>query len=588
MIRSIFFVFSLFYSSVFFPASEEAVEPLKTEVSETEVVSRSYIAPVFSTLFETLSDVPVPDTLTSDLILLRDSPVMAMLDSLAYSTIFQHYPLEYPDDAGERIRLYPEKPLSFPDSVVAQRIAALDAKTPIDLVYNHDVAKFIRVYIENKPVLTSRLMGLADLYFPLFEEILDRYNMPLELKYLAVVESALNPTAGSWAGAKGLWQFMYGTGKVYGLSVTSYVDDRYDPYKSTIAACEHLRDLYNLYGSWSLALAAYNSGAGNVNRAIRRAGGVRNYWVIQPFLPRETRGYVPAFIAVNYAMNYARDYQIYPEKAFYHFAEVDTVVVKDVLSFDQLSEVLGIPVFDLKFLNPAYKLNVIPVTSGKEYILRLPVAYIDDFLNNEQTIYDFKTSKGLERENMLAQIKKAQERMVHVVRSGENLGLIARKYHCSVSNLKRWNSLRNSMIYPGQRLVVYPRGTYYADAPSGSSSSKPASNGVHVVKRGETLGKIASSNGITLHQIKAWNNLSGNTIHPGQQLRVSADKAESLEDQNTGTNENFVYHVVTSGDTVWEIAQKYKVSVNEILKWNNLSRTSRIQPGQKLKVAKKS
>jgi len=193
------------------------------------------------------------------------------------------------------------------------------------------------------------VMGLAEVYFPLFEEQLDKHNMPLELKYLAVVESALNPTANSRAGAKGLWQFMYSTGKMYGLKSNSLVDDRFDPYKATDAACRHLNDLYYIYNDWSLALAAYNSGPGNVNKAIRRAGGVRSYWAVWPFLPRETRGYVPAFIAVMYLMNHPAEHNIYPTTPDIFYEEIDTVVVNDVLSFDQISEMLNIPMDELKF-----------------------------------------------------------------------------------------------------------------------------------------------------------------------------------------------------------------------------------------------
>ncbi|PLW95697.1 MAG: lytic transglycosylase [Marinilabiliales bacterium] len=582
MIKSITFIFSLFFGS--FMAPEAVPEPVETFVEPAPEI-RTYISPAYESLFQGLSLESEPDTVTDDMVLLRDSRVMAMLDSLAYSTILSRYPLDYTEDSVVAERLYPVTPVSFPDSVVAARIEALNAETPIDLVYNRDVERYIRVYVEKKPMLTSRLMGLADLYFPLFEEVLDRYNMPLELKYLAVVESALNPTAGSWAGAKGLWQFMYGTGKVYGLKVTSYVDDRYDPYKATIAACEHLTDLYDMYGSWSLALAAYNSGAGNVNRAIRKAGGVRNYWVVQPFLPRETRGYVPAFIAVNYVMNHAADYEIYPEETFFHYSQVDTVMVKDVLAFDQIYEVLGIPVEEIKFLNPAYKLNIIPAVNGKKYVLRLPLAYMDDFLNNETAIYEYKTKKGLEREQMLAQIKKAQERTIHVVRSGENLGLIARKYNTSVSNIKRWNNLRSTLIRPGQRLVVYPRGAYYANAPS--TSSAKASNGSYTVKRGDNLGKIAAANGVTISQLKSWNGLRNNTIHPGQKLVVKAPGTDTAASDNNYTGE-FVYHTVESGDTLWEIAQKYDVTVSQIRAWNNISKAHRLKPGQKLKIAKKS
>ena len=219
---------------------------------------------------------------------------------------------------------------SYPDSVYAQRIEELNRNTTMELVYNKHVKSFIDVYAVQKRDKTERILGLADVYFPLFEQTLDKYNMPLELKYLAVVESALNPRAGSWAGAKGLWQFMYATGKVYKLNVTTLVDDRYDPLKSTEAACQHLNDLYGMFGDWFLALAAYNSGAGNVKKAIRRAGGIKNYWAIWPYLPRETRGYVPAFIAVNYVMNYPAEHNICPLDPGIIKGGTDTVMVHDV------------------------------------------------------------------------------------------------------------------------------------------------------------------------------------------------------------------------------------------------------------------
>jgi len=275
------------------------------------------------------------------------------------------------------------------------------------------------------------------------------------MKYLAIVESALNPTANSRAGAKGLWQFMYRTGKLYGLKVNSFVDDRFDPYKSTNAACRHLRDLFEIYGDWSLAMAAYNSGAGNVNKALRRAGGVKSYWAVWPYLPRETRGYVPAFIAVCYLMNHAAEHNIYPTHPGIIYPGIDTVTVKDVLSFEQISEMLSIPHADIKFLNPAYKLGIIPADSTNHYSLALPRQNVADFINNETALYNFKTDKGIEKEKLRAEIKKAKERNVHKVRYGESLSVIASKYGCSVRNLKSWNNLRRNTIYTGQKLIVY-------------------------------------------------------------------------------------------------------------------------------------
>jgi len=298
------------------------------------------------------------DTIPTDTLVKRgfveDDPVVSMLDSLANLKIFHDN--EFPKTHDyQNWRDYSDTDIPyFPDSVYRERIAVMNDQSPFEYVYNTEVRKFIELYAYRKRSLTARIIGLAQIYFPLFEEQLDKYNMPLELKYLAVIESALNPTANSRAGAKGLWQFMYGTGKVYGLKVTSYVDDRYDPYKATKAACEHLSDLYDIYGNWSLALAAYNSGAGNVNKAIRRSGGVKNFWAIHNYLPRETRSYVPAFIAASYVMAYATEHKIQPVDPGILYYEVDTVTVNKPLTFDQISEMLNIPLDEIAFLNPSF------------------------------------------------------------------------------------------------------------------------------------------------------------------------------------------------------------------------------------------
>ncbi|MEZ5196328.1 MAG: LysM peptidoglycan-binding domain-containing protein [Bacteroidales bacterium] len=463
----------------------------------------------------------------------------------------------------------------------------------VELTFNNNVKTYINVYTVKRRELASKVLGLAEVYFPLFEEQLDKYNMPLELKYLAIVESALNPTANSRAGAKGLWQFMYGTGKMYGLKVNSLVDDRFDPYQATDAACRHLKDLHDIYGDWSLALAAYNSGSGNVNKAIRRAGGVKSYWAIWPFLPKETRGYVPAFIAVMYLMNYATEHNIYPIHPGILFEEIDTITVKDVLSFDQLSEFMGISEEELKFLNPAFKTGIIPSSSERFYQLRLPRNYISTFIDHEQELYAFKSSKGIEKDKLLAEIKKAKERNIHIVRSGENLGLIAQKYRCSVRNLKSWNNLRSNTIYPGQKLVVFAPGNTGA-APSNTANTQAVDisdrdKNYHVVKNGENLGLIANKYKCSTTDLKKWNNLSGNTIHPNQKLIVYEPKAvEEEKPDSNNSGKDYVYHTVRKGDTLWDIAKLYKgVTVDQIKQLNDIQNTKNLKPGQKLKVAVK-
>lgn len=529
------------------------------------------------------------DNIEEDTRMLSGSALLQQLDSLTAVKFLNKYTFE---SDPEKLNIYgydaKEVPL-FNDSVYELRIEVLNVQTPIELVYNKHVKAFINLYAKKGRNQTSRMLGLKEIYFPLFEEVLDKYDMPLELKYLAIVESALNPTAGSWAGAKGLWQFMYGTGKMYGLTSNSLVDDRFDPYKATDAAARHLKDLYEIYGTWELALAAYNSGPGNVNRAIRRAGGVKDYWAVWPFLPRETRGYVPAFIAVNYVFNYATEHNIYPTDPGILYYGIDSVTVREVLSFDQISEFMHIDKEDLDFLNPAYKEGILPATDGKTYILRLPREKVGYFIDHEDSLYNFKSEKGIERDKLLAQIKKAKERSIHIVRSGENLGLIARKYHTSVGKIKAWNGMKSTRIYPGQKLIVYSPGS----APSKSSKSTKSSSsyakstdGYHTVRSGENLGLIAKKYGISVTKLKSWNGLSNNMIKPGQKLKVSENKVVAKQEkvEPLPKDGNYVYHTIKKGDTLWDLAKKYNSSVNKIKAWNSITNSYRLKPGNKLIV----
>lgn len=513
----------------------------------------------------------------------EDSRIVAMLDSLVNVKYFGDYRFTTDTLLLNEYKFTADSVPVYPDSIYEQRIAALNEQTTIELTYNRTVGNFINLYAVKKRELTSKMLGLSEIYFPMIEEQLDRYDIPLELKYLAIVESALNPTAGSWAGAKGLWQFMYGTGKVYGLEVSTLIDERYDPLKATIAACEHLRDLYEVYGSWSLAMAAYNSGAGNVNKAIRRAGYVKNYWSVWPFLPRETRGYVPAFIAVTYVMNYAAEHNLYPIDPGIIFYEIDTVEVSQPLAFDQISEMFSIPMDELKFLNPQYKKQIIPAKKDKKQILRLHRKYIGDFIDKENELYAYKSTSGMEREKVLAQIEQANSRQVHIVRSGENLGLIAQRYRCYINQIKRWNNLRSNTIYPGQKLVIYsPFDNHYAKgSSSGKTVKRSGEKSTHVVQYGENLGLIAKKYNCSVTDLKEWNNLRSSVIQPRQKLLVYAPEKIKPED-----GQKFIYHTVQKGDTLWEIARQYDgVTIDEIKRLNNISNSRRLKPGQKIKVA---
>ena len=521
--------------------------------------------------------------LTEKDLLIKDSPVVIMIDSLTYLKFYkkQYFNIDSSQLVDRKFK--PGEIPVYPDSIYEQRIQALNIETPFELTYNKVVKNYIALYADRKRELSAKMLGLAELYFPMFEEALDRFDMPLEIKYLAIVESALNPAAGSRMGAKGLWQFMYGTGKVYGLKVTSLVDDRYDPYKSTIAACEHLTDLYNIYGDWSLSLAAYNSGAGNVNRALRRAGGTKNYWAVWPFLPRETRGYVPAFIAVNYVMNYAEEHNIYPMRPGMFYYDIDTVTVNDILAFDQLNEMFGIPLDELKYLNPQVKKSIIPATEGKTYVIRIPRRFVADYLNNEQALYAYKTKKGIEKDKLLAEVKKAKDRNIHYVKSGESLGLIAKRYRVYVSQIKQWNGLRSNTIYPGQKLVLFGAGSSKYYQKSKTPVQRSGTQSVHKVKSGENLGLIAKKYKCTPTDLKEWNNLKNSKIYPNQKLIVYKPAEKSKASVKDG---KYLYHVVRKGDTLWDIAKEYDgVTVDQIKRLNNIRNTKRLQPGQKIKIA---
>lgn len=538
---------------------------------------------------EHANEITLPDSSYTDIfsdttldMSIDDSQIVKLLDSLVHNKFYSDIYFEFDSVMTADYGFEEEEVPTYPDSVYEQRIAKLNLETPIELTYNKTVKNYINLYAVKKRELTSKMLGLSQIYFPMFEEMLDRYDMPLEIKYLAIVESALNPSAGSHKGAKGLWQFMYGTGKVYDLKVSSMVDDRYDPYKSTIAACEHLQDLYDIYDDWSLALAAYNSGAGNVNRAIRRAGGTKNYWAVWPFLPRETRGYVPAFIAVNYVMNYASQHNLRPMNPGIFYYDIDTVTVNDALAFDQLNEMLGIPMDEIKFLNPQFKRNIIPATDGKKYILRIPKKYTHEYLASEQELYNYKTKDGIERDKLLAEIQKVKDRNIHIVRSGESLGLIAKKYHVYVSQIKSWNNLRSNTIYPGQKLVLYGAGSsnYYS---STTPVSRSKDKSEHIVRSGENLGLIAEKYKCTVTDLKEWNNLSSSRIYPKQKLIVYKPEEKKSSSVKEG---KYLYHIVRKGDTLWDIAKEYDgVTVEKIKSLNNISNTRRLKPGQKIKIA---
>lgn len=366
-------------------------------------------------------------------------------------------------DINENCKTSPSNP-QFSDSVYIDRLQRIPAI--IEMPYNSIVRKFIDMYTERLRNQVSYMLSMSNFYIPIFESALDTYNLPLELKFLPIIESALNPTAVSRAGASGLWQFMIGTSKLYGLETNSLIDERKDPVKSTWAAARYLRDLYDIYKDWNLAIAAYNCGPGNVNKAIRRAGGETDYWKIYSFLPRETQGYVPAFIAANYVMNYYCDHNIcaletnVPEST-------DTIQVSQNLHFKQIEELCGTDLDELKSLNPQYNTQVIP-GDIKPYTLRLPLDQISSFIEQQDTIYNHRSDELFRRRTQVAATPKVQaapkrqspataqgKLTYHKIRKGETLSTIAQKHKVSVSQIRQWNNIRGNKIIAGKNLKIY-------------------------------------------------------------------------------------------------------------------------------------
>ncbi len=456
---------------------------------------------------------------TSDTVLIAlDDPVLVALDQMYREPLAALSPA---DTSKECLNIHDFPPDSIPiyeDDYYKQRLSELDAKTPFKLTYNERVRAFIHLYVVKRREQAEKLLALQHQYFPMIEEKLDEYDMPYELKYLAVIESALNPRARSRAGAMGLWQFMYTTGKLYGLHQNSYMDERLDPIKSTDAALRYLQYLHSMYQDWDLALAAYNCGPGNVNRALRRAGSkTRSYWDIYRYLPRETRGYVPAFIAANYFMQNAQAHNLYPDTLYTHFFELDTVHVQQAMSFEYLSSVLNIDEEYLAQINPAYKRNYIPAYSNKSSIVYLPYESASIFVMNENRIYADLTKK---EEKEVKEFK--EERIIYTVRSGDYLGRIAQNYHVSVSNLRSWNNLSSSRLRVGQKLVIYQH-PGRAPVPR-SVQPKTTSDGKYIyysIRTGDTLWDIAKAKGVSVNQIKAWNShLNYKRLKPGTRIIV--------------------------------------------------------------------
>lgn len=569
----------------------------------------------------------------------RVDPMMTRLDSLtnfAFSKNNEYF--------GNLTTVSTPYNPNFSDEQIKKKLAQIPALFPMS--FNNDVKTYINYFTQIKRGYTSRMLGLGDVYFPMFEEYIDKMKLPTELKYLPIIESAFNPVAQSKAGATGMWQIMYKTGRMLGLDMNSYIDERMDPRLSTEAGLGYLQQLYGIYGDWQLALAAYNAGPGNVNKAIANAGGVKNFWAIKPFLPMETQNYVPSFIGVVYAMTYHDDYKISATKPIFNPTFIDTVMIQDRVSLQHISNVIGIPKDEISFLNPSLKLGIIP-SSERGFALRLPIGYLARFESNRVTIINDPTmimsqpeaTTGL-TEDIWITVPKI---LTHIVKKGETLATIAKKYAVDLTDIKKWNKLKSSSLQYGQKLTIKSVTTKKVTQPVPATSStintsstyappKPTMTApvtstpkttietwenvtttkYHIVKSGESLSSIAEKYHVTINQIKAWNRLSSTKLMKGQKLAIKTTERRkvvktidapavntpvskyNVEDNMTLTPEEsknmpnagikYALHTIQKGETIASIANLYAGATEEGIKsLNNLS-TGELKVGTTIKV----
>jgi membrane-bound lytic murein transglycosylase D len=444
----------------------------------------------------------------------------------------------------------------FSDSVYVQRLSKINSL--IKLPYNSIIKNHINVYTIKQRKHFSAVLGLVDYYFPMIENIFDSFGLPSELKYISIIESALNPNAvNRYTGATGLWQFMFSTGRLYGLTINSVVDERRDPVKATYAAAKYIKDLYNIYNDWILVIAAYNCGPGNVNKAIRRSGNKKDYWEIYYRLPRETRGFIPQYVAATYAVNFYQDHNIRPLPLNIPVS-TDTIIVRKDVHLNQISQVMGIPLGELRALNPQYKTGLVP-GSTKPFALTLPMSHLGDFIDLNDTIRNYKPELYLSRVNRTADPSrsayipadvKGKTRLLYTVRDGDNLGYIAEWYKVGLADLRSWNNIYRNTIRVGQKLAVY------VDPSKSDYFSRI--NSMTFAEKQQMAGKSATANTVSA---------------PAQ----------------SGSDGDYITYTVRYGDTIWDITKMFEnVSTSDVLSLNNISDPGKIQVGQKLRIKKKS
>ena len=414
---------------------------------------------------------------------------------------------------------------------IADRMSCLEREVPLN--FNERVKAFIDYFSIKNRDYTRDIIKKKELYFPIFSETLAKYDMPDELKYLAIVESGLRPNAISRANAVGLWQFISSTGKIYGLHGNWYVDERMDPYEATDAAARHLGDLYEMFDSWELALAAYNCGPGNVRRAIRRSGYKKEFWEIYRYLPRETRSYVPQFVAITYLFNHLEEHG-FTEKPEYFYPKLDTILISQYFHLETFCDQLGLCLDDMLLWNPQIKRGALP-EGTKNFALRVPIEWKDTIVENRVALYDTASKVGKKHLEYLARNTPGstygRTRVYYRVRSGDVLGTIARRYRVRISDIKKWNRLSSNMIRIGQTLSIWVLPTYNSQTKDLYTASTPpktkpktvastSSGKIYTVRYGDSLWSISKNNNTTIEKLKSANKLASNTIKPGQSLVI--------------------------------------------------------------------
>ncbi len=514
----------------------------------------------------------------------------------------------------------------LPTELLKERLKAMDAKSPFNIEYNPGLENLIKSFLKNRKKSFERLMAISEYYFPLFEEALAKQNVPLEIKYLAVVESALNPKAVSRVGATGLWQFMYQTGKQYNLNIDSYVDERSDPLKASDAAAQYMANMYAIFGDWDLVLASYNSGPGNVAKAIRRSGGQQNYWNIRKNLPKETQGYVPAFLATMYIYEYHTAHGIVPNRAIIKHFATDTIMIKKQMSFKQISDLLDVPVAQLQLLNPSYKLNVIPFYEDQNHFLRLPQDKVAVFTSNENKIYAYLEHEGNLRErpyqatsaiaandSLVSQTERitVPKTKYYKVRRGDNLSEIANKYDVTILELKKWNNIKGNSVSRGKNLKIISSESIVRTVKAAPKSIKTpiivetaiqnavvssekatktdttttSSSVEYVVQKGDNLSNIAKKYNVTMQELKDWNKLANGNIQLGATLQITKNLENAKPELTEKPVLEDVKYVVQKGDNLGNIAKKFGTTAVDLRQWNNLSGNN-ISLGNTLIIAK--